>query len=269
MPKQVKKKDSRIFEAAAMILTGIILFGSIFSAVQNKLSAASLQRALAHEDLNESVQTIMPPCLTEAYYEVDIILLENGIHMIRYRNKNKPEESHIRFVSIRFKDSEEPFDNTGEIDKMADAVLAGITKPNMSQREVAGAIYHWIRGNITYTANANDSDWIQAAYDGFMKRRGDCFVFYAAAKHLLTRAGIENLSIVHILGTHYWNMVWIDGDWYHFDTTPRHTGGDFFLLTDAALVAYSEENGGSHVWDSSLYPAATGMKPHQEEQNFE
>lgn len=241
-----------------MLLTGIVLLGSAFSGVQNKLTTASLQRVLADEALEQSKQALMPVNLTEHPFEVEIVLLENGTHVIRYFHRQNPEKTQYRFLHLLVKDSDGSFDNTSEIDSIADAILAEIAEPGMSQRDTAGAIYQWIRGNIAYMAYANDSDWVQAAYDGYIKRRGDCFVFYAAAKHLLTRAGIENQRIDHTLGSHAWNLVRIDGDWYHFDTTPRRTGGDFFLLTDAELAAYAEKNGGSHVWDTALYPAATG-----------
>ena len=54
---------------------------------------------------------------------------------------------------------------------------------------------------------------------------------------------------------HWWNLVYVDGEWLHFDTTPRRLGGDFCLLTTAQLLAYSNTHGNSHGFDPSQYPA--------------
>lgn len=52
--------------------------------------------------------------------------------------------------------------------------------------------------------------------------------------------------------THYWNMVCLEGHWYHVDVSrlaaePRQA----FLATDATLR-------GRYVWDTARYPACTG-----------
>ena len=43
--------------------------------------------------------------------------------------------------------------------------------------------------------------------------------------------------------------------WYHFDTTPRQGGGEFFLLTDEEILNYSKAHKNSHIFDQSKYPA--------------
>ena len=55
--------------------------------------------------------------------------------------------------------------------------------------------------------------------------------------------------------SHYWSLIDVGDGWYHFDTTPRYGGGEFFLLTDAELEAYSVAHNNSHIFDKSLYPA--------------
>ena len=62
------------------------------------------------------------------------------------------------------------------------------------------------------------------------------------------------MDVLKTGGGHYWSLIDLGYGWYHYDTTPRRTGGEFFMLTDAELTAYSEENGDSHIWDVSLYP---------------
>ena len=97
---------------------------------------------------------------------------------------------------------------------------------------------------------------MRGAYEGLLKKEGDCFVYAATAKELLTIAGIPNIDIVKSTKnpSHYWNLVYIEDGWYHFDTTPRKDKSEFFLLTDAELEDYSSKHRNTHCFDRSLYP---------------
>ena len=148
----------------------------------------------------------------------------------------------------------------GEASVLAEAraILEQITESSMDDTDTAWAIYRWARSHISYIGDSDKSDWLSGAHQAFTFGCGDCFVYFAACKALLAAAGIENLDIVKSdtsHSRHYWNLVKVNGGWYHFDATPRVGEGDnFFLLTDAELAAYSDSHGGSHVFDPSLYP---------------
>lgn len=142
-----------------------------------------------------------------------------------------------------------------QLDQMADQVLAGIVNDSMSQRDKAAAIYKWVKGNIRYVNHSEKDDWVKSATDGLRRKSGDCFTYYSVSHELLNRIGLENIQITRLDGHHFWNLVNLDGSWYHFDTTPRTAGGEFCLLTDAQLEAYSSAHRGTHRFDRSLYPA--------------
>ena len=83
-------------------------------------------------------------------------------------------------------------------------------------------------------------------------------MFFATSKALLTRAEIPNLDVVKSdtsHSSHYWSLIDCGDGWYHFDTTPRYGGGEFFMMTDDELLEYSEAHNDSHIFDQSLYPA--------------
>lgn len=145
-----------------------------------------------------------------------------------------------------------------EIYPMAEEILNQITDDSMDDMEVAFAIYRWTRGNIGYTGSSDKSDWITGAYDGFTKRSGDCFTYFAVAKELFNVAGIENVDVVKSdtsHSSHYWSLINLGDGWYHVDCTPRVGSGDnFFMVTDAELEAYSVKHSNSHIFDGSLYP---------------
>lgn len=157
-------------------------------------------------------------------------------------------------VAEKPKKEEKPI-TLDEVNVLADEVLKSLLKDNMSQKDKAYAIYKWTKTHIQYVDHSDKSDWIKAAYQGLRTHKGDCFNYYATAQALLTRAGIENQRIVKSNGKHYWNLVNCGEGWYHFDTTPRQAGGEFFMLTDAQITAYSKKHHNTHVWDASLYPA--------------
>ncbi|MPW26760.1 HYR domain-containing protein [Alkalibaculum sp. M08DMB] len=164
---------------------------------------------------------------------------------------NKTEET----VTFKVKEKPKGYVDIADLNILSDKVLESIINDNMSQKEKAKAIYKWTKNQIKYVSYANSTDWVKAAYHGIKQRSGDCYVYYATAQELLTRAGIENQPIVKTGGGHYWNLINLGDGWYHFDATPRRAGGEFFMLTDAEIEKYSKKNKNSHVWDKSKYPA--------------
>ncbi len=143
-----------------------------------------------------------------------------------------------------------------KIHEKADAILADILTDGMTDRQKAKAIYKWLKNHIGYISHSEKGNYMRGAYEGLFGKQGDCFVFAASAKELLTRAGIPNIDIVKATTnpSHYWNLVYIDGGWYHFDATPRKDKSEFFLLTDKELEEYSSAHNNSHNFDRSLYP---------------
>lgn len=156
---------------------------------------------------------------------------------------------------VRIPQESEKSDLMRETDRLADQVLSGIVNDSMTQSQKAASIYRWIRGNIRYVSQPSGEDWVLGAYEGLLRRRGDCFTYYAVSVELLSRAGIPSIQVIRSTdNNHYWNLVQVDGSWYHFDTTPRSSGGDFCLLTDSQILAYSVAHRGSHQFDRNLYP---------------
>jgi transglutaminase-like putative cysteine protease len=187
----------------------------------------------------------------------DVMLHQEGKYKVIYTATDAAGNSSVKEVEIRVEQKPAHLLEKEKVDEAADKLLEEILEPGMTKRQQARAIYDWVRNNIYYDGNyQNNTDWVQAASDGFRNRRGDCYVYFGTAKALLNRAEITNMDIVKAGGGHYWSLVDLGEGWYHYDTTPRKTGGEFFMLTDAELTTYSEEIGkGSHVWDADEYPA--------------
>lgn len=140
---------------------------------------------------------------------------------------------------------------------LAREILDQITTDDMSDMEVAFAIYRWVSTNIGYVGSSDKSSWTGGAYQAFTQRSGDCYNYFAAAKALFDVAGIQNVDIIKSdtsHSSHYWSLINLGDGWYHVDCTPRKRVGYFFMNTDAELEAYSVNNKNSHIFDGSLYP---------------
>lgn len=150
----------------------------------------------------------------------------------------------------------------GSLEKKADEVLRRIIKPSWSDTKKARAIYSYVRSHVSYSQYSDKSDWAKEAKKGLVYEYGDCFTYYAVSRALLTRAGIPNIEVTRVRGGghHWWNMVYVQGGFYHFDACPRRVGGKFCLVTDSQLKSYSASHGNSHYWDNDKKPKSATKK---------
>ncbi|MBP3568545.1 MAG: hypothetical protein J6K04_05195 [Lachnospiraceae bacterium] len=183
-------------------------------------------------------------------------LNEVGTYEVTYTVTDCSGNSTSRTGKINVLEEEPKWEDEEAIHEKAQSILDSILKENMTEREKAKAIYKWIKSHVGYIEHSEKGNYIRGAYEGLFKKQGDCFVYAATAKELLTLAGIPNIDIVKSTTnpSHYWNLVYIEDGWYHFDTTPRYDKSEFFLLTDAELEAYSSAHRNTHIFDRSLYP---------------
>ena len=122
--------------------------------------------------------------------------------------------------------------------------------------ETARAIFDWVHSHVYYQSVSYYQSYEEAAYRGFSRRNGDCYVSYACAKMLLDYAGIPNQMVerypVYTNG-HFWNLVKLNGEWYHCDATIFLDHPDmYFMCTDDEIDDYH------HSFDGSLYPERAG-----------
>lgn len=149
------------------------------------------------------------------------------------------------------------------VQKKVDQLLKTIIKPSMkTEFEKVKAINDYIVSNTTYGTKTKASP--HSAYALLMEGQAVCQGYALTAYKMLEQAGFD---VKYVVGTvnnneaHAWNLVKIDGKWYHLDTTwndplPNRFGAssyDYFLVTDAQLKK-------DHKWIASNYPAATSTK---------
>ncbi len=139
------------------------------------------------------------------------------------------------------------------------SILSEILTEDMGQKEKAAAIFDYISSHMTYEPTSEKNGEVNAALQGLGQGIGDCYIYFATAKAMLTQAGIKNMDIQKRPDSsemHYWNLVDIgDGHgWYHFDVTPHVDHPTIFLWDNKTLMYYSATHNGSHEYDASAYP---------------
>lgn len=154
-----------------------------------------------------------------------------------------------------------------QVKPLADAVLAQIITPGMDDTAKIRAIYNWIQVHVRYTSDANKNSVNYGAYQALTQGNGDCYTFYAVSQYLLTDAGIENMMIKRVptgIYSHWWNLVKVNGVWYHFDSCPNPADRfdpnapkpDQCMMTDSRVKQLTAQRGDMYyVYDPSLYPA--------------
>ena len=160
-------------------------------------------------------------------------------------------------VSLDDDDSDEDDDyyySGSDAYEMASNIMSSLWRNN--DVETARAIFDWVHSHVYYQSISFYQTYEEAAYRGFSRRNGDCYVSYACAKMLLDLAGIPNQMVerypVYTNG-HYWNLVKLNGEWYHCDATIFMDHPEvYFMCTDDEIDDYH------HSFDGSLYPERAG-----------
>ena len=146
------------------------------------------------------------------------------------------------------------------LDEQVEAIVADITNSNMSIYEKVRAIHNNIIGRLVYQDIGNNG---HSAYFALRDGKGVCQAYATLAYKMLNEAGIQNKLVLGYTdgdenATHLWNLVFLDGKWYHLDVTwddPTGAAIDapirdkYFLVTDSFIIA-------NHLWDTDLFVAA-------------
>lgn len=137
-------------------------------------------------------------------------------------------------------------------------IINKISKDSMTEVEKVRAVNDYIVANTAYTDQTNSSP--HSAYTVLAEHGGVCQGYALLAHSMLQKLGIETKYIVGYVGQegHAWNLVKLDGQWYHLDTTwndpvPDRKGAiryQYFLVDDRTMAK-------DHTWIAEDYPKAT------------
>lgn len=144
---------------------------------------------------------------------------------------------------------------------MASDILKEIITDGMSEYEKETAVYDWMCKNLAHDANllvvipASSSQESDNPY-GVLKYHNAVCVGYATTFRLFMQMMDIECMVVHNTECyHSWDLINLDGDWYHTDIYSDVGRGDYshFNLCDAI-------RGQQESWDTEFFPHANSLK---------
>lgn len=109
--------------------------------------------------------------------------------------------------------------NTSTVYGKAKSIVASVTNSAMGDYEKAKALHDWLVRNVSYAQNISNqaSNPIYHAEGALLNGVAVCEGYAEAYRILLNEAGIKNTIVTSESGDHAWNLVMINGTWYHVD----------------------------------------------------
>ncbi len=142
------------------------------------------------------------------------------------------------------------------IDKAVEEILLYVS-PNMTEFEKVMAVHDYMVNNYTYDANDYEQNMLIV-----IDKKGVCMAYSYAFIHVMNVLGIESYIVTSDNMEHAWNLVRVDGQWYHMDVTWddisehfAHNERTHALLSTSAIESeghYGFDVSGFDV-DSTLY----------------
>ncbi|MBR3383371.1 MAG: hypothetical protein IKG85_10105 [Clostridia bacterium] len=257
------KKSTKIF---AVIAAAVILAAALGSAAVSALAYRGIsevrqaveQSAKDAETSNTELKDFVSESIDEmrSAFSQEDVAQENDVCIA--------QEYWIRdtsAISEAYKsgDTSALDDKQKETLKMASDLIDEIITDGMTDEEKEEAVYVWLttklKGETGMLTVVPTSSAESGEPFGVLKYRTAVCVGYATTFRLLMHMMDIDCMVVHDTSlSHSWDLVKLDGEWYHldcyFDTgaTYRH-----FNLNDAAMS-------NDHEWNTAFFPKAAGVK---------
>lgn len=215
------------------------------------------------KDINDiNIMSMINEILEEDHYLLGTLLGDYGVDGV----EGYVGDARIYFImNYTTNKGQEQF-----VDSEVVRVVNEIIEPGMSDFQKVKSINDWIVNNTRYDQEyieeiKKDPEYMKlpsphAAYTLFKEGTGVCQAYALAAHRLLEEAGFEVKYVTGNAGGigHAWNLVKVDGEWYHLDTTwndPTSETQDilsykYFLISDNTIKL-------DHTMDNRTYPVAT------------
>ena len=149
-------------------------------------------------------------------------------------------------------------EQVASVDATVDEILASNDAHSLSDFDKIKFVNDYIVQNTVYSTDTVHSP--HSAYTVLKEGKAVCQGYALLAQKMLTKLGIESLYVVGEAGGigHAWNLVKLNGNWYHMDSTwndptpdrgPNNVRYAYFLMSDQQLAK-------DHTWERANYPQA-------------
>ena len=154
-------------------------------------------------------------------------------------------------------------DEINEINNKVDKILSENVNNNMPPKEKIRAIHDYIIDHTEYDKlkyeNKNDDTYkSNTAYGVLIEGYGTCNGYADAMEIFLDKMNVINYKISN--EEHIWNLVYLDGKWYHLDLTWDDPISDININRDTYFLISTKTlekiNDGTHTFDKNIYSEA-------------
>lgn len=154
-------------------------------------------------------------------------------------------------------------DEINEINNKVDKILNENVNNNMPPKEKIRVIHDYIIDHTEYDKlkyeNKNDDTYkSNTAYGVLIEGYGTCNGYADAMEIFLDKMNIINYKISN--EEHIWNLVYLDGKWYHLDLTWDDPISDLNINRDTYFLISTKTlekiNDGTHTFDKNIYSEA-------------
>jgi transglutaminase/protease-like cytokinesis protein 3 len=148
-----------------------------------------------------------------------------------------------------------------EAQTKAEEIADKLLKQGMSDYDKIYAVNEYLCDNVEYSKVQPYSPVTHSAYGALVDGIAVCDGYSSAAKAILDLMGVKCDFVCGDCingGGHAWNMVNVDGEWYHLDVTWNDGSrrSDYFLVTDD----YMRKSRSWDAWDYHEYETTPSKK---------
>lgn len=147
--------------------------------------------------------------------------------------------------------------------KKVPKIIPKIIEEDMTDFQKVKAVHDYLIKNVRYDEDAF------SVWSAILEGRAVCEGYAAAFELFMEELGIKTMKITGVTKgwLHEWNLVNLDGEWYHVDVTWDDPGtedsGDhlyyyYFLISDKQMKSQNQDP--KRTWDTEYYPKCTSEK---------
>lgn len=147
------------------------------------------------------------------------------------------------------------------VNEQITSVLPTLYTEAATEFDQVKAIHDYVVKTMRYSDQTVGSQY--STHTLLTENKGVCQAYALLMDKMLEQAGFETMYMKGTAGndTHAWNLVNIEGEWFHVDATwndpvgneEGETSHKYFLLTDSQIAK-------THTWAKDAYPTATSAK---------
>ena len=173
-------------------------------------------------------------------FEYSIFDLDVNIRYTSASNTGNVVSAQLSYLYT----AEQVDDMQKKIDAAADKIISELGN-EMSEYEIVKFFYDKLASEVEYNENAEN---LRDIYGALVEKSTVCGGYARAFSYLCSKVGIETITTLGDFNEtpHMWNMVKIDGKWYHVDVTSGNATNtefpyiryDYFCVTDDIINKY-------------------------------